>query len=273
MNALRNHHLACGARSEMGRCRADNQDSGYAGPQLALIADGVGSAPAGDLASATIVRALVELLGAPAARMTSQPRTALAAANARLRTLTEGNPGLRGMATTLSGVVMNASQSFIIHIGDSRVYRLRDGCLTQQTEDQTWVQLLIAEGMLQPAAAHRHPMRNMLLHYLSGSASDADAAYIAPIELRTGDRWLLATDGLSDYLPAPALASLVACTADPQELAETLIAECLDASRDNISVVVADVCDGPTGQFGATEPTGRFIGAAETPLDDSAPAG
>ena len=263
MNPPRPLHLRLGARSEVGPRRRNNQDSGYAGDRAALIADGVGGAPAGDLASATIVRTLPAQLPASGECTPARLREAVAITNAALRNLTDDDPDLQGMATTLTGLVLGVGHGFVVHVGDSRGYRLRDGQLEQVTTDQSWVQLLVEQQMISLDEARTHPMRNLLMHSLSGALRDPEGVHIIPVDLGPGDRWVLATDGLSDYLPADVLATLVASTAQPQDLAEVLVDACYQSSRDNISVVIADVAVGPaTG-------AGRYIGAART-LGESA---
>ncbi len=167
------------------------------------------------------------------------------------------DPELRGMATTLTGLVVSGEQGFLIHVGDSRAYRWRDGVLDLLTVDQSWVQMLIDEGMLDPADVRRHPMRNLLLHSLSGSLSDTDAVRITPVDLRLGDRWLVATDGLTSYLPHDVLADAMEDLDDAQEVADTLVEQCWPLSRDNITALVGDVT------VGAPSGNGQFIGAAD----------
>lgn len=252
--------LFFGARSDIGPRRRDNQDAGYAGDDLLLIADGVGGNPAGDLASALIVRTLAELLRPRTDSSESTLRDQVALANARLARTGREHPILKGMATTLTGLVLVPGGAYLLHVGDSRAYRWRDGLLEQVTTDQSWRQLLLSQGLVDVSAMRHHPMRNMLLHSLSGALSDPEAVQIHPVELHSGDRWLLATDGLTSYLPSEELDELTAELQNPQELSDALVQRCWPRSKDNISVVVGDVCPGrPTGR-------GRFIGSAAGPL-------
>lgn len=260
-------HLLVGARSVTGLRRRNNQDSGHAGDLVAVIADGVGGAPRGDLASATIVRGFVTDLPAPDQLTPARLRQQVAAANAALRSLALADPELQGMATTCTGLVVGPGVGFVVHIGDSRCYLLRNGRFEQATVDQSWVQMLISQRLATPAEAKTHPMRNLLLHSLSGALRDPETAQIFPVELRPGDRWLLATDGLSDYLPCPTLEQLTVTIDQPQDLADALVDAAYQASRDNISVIVADVV------AGAGTGVGRFIGAAQTEADAADRAG
>lgn len=250
------HALAVGGRSDIGPLRPNNQDSGHAGDDLLLVADGVGGSPGGDLASALMVRTLTGLLRERSDFSEHRLRDQVALANARLARTGREHPALKGMATTLTGLVLTSETTFLVHVGDSRAYRWRDGELAQQTSDQSWIQVLLDQGLVDPADVRHHPMRNMLLHSLSGAISDPESVQILPIELRSGDRWLLATDGLTSYLPPDELADLIGRVNDPQDLADDLVEQTWARSKDNITVVVGDVRAGrPAGR-------GRFLGAA-----------
>lgn len=256
MTSTPTHSLLVGGRSDIGPRRRNNQDSGYADAQLLLIADGVGGSPAGDIASAEVVRRLTAALHRDPDWSASKLREQVGLANAQLARRGREDDQLRGMATTLTGLVVGGDQTFVIHVGDSRAYRWRAGVLEQITSDQSWIQMLLDQGLVSVREAARHPMRNMLLHSLSGSLGDPDAVQIFPVDLRIGDRWLLVTDGLSSYLPADLLAELTAEVAEPQYLADLLVEQAWAHSRDNISVVVGDVTFAPVAS------PGRFIGAA-----------
>lgn len=245
-----------GARSDIGPRRTDNQDSGFAGDRVLLIADGVGGAPAGDVASALVVRALAPALAAAGSLQPADLFDQVALSNAQLARAGRQDPDVRGLATTMTCLALADDGALIAHIGDSRAYRWRDGDLTQITIDQSWIQMLLAEGLVQPDEVRTHPMRNLLMHSLSGALSDPDALHVLPVDVRDGDRWVLTTDGLSSYLPAEVFTDLVARTSDPQDLADQLVNEAWPRSRDNITVVVGDISSSaPTGQS-------VFVGAA-----------
>lgn len=252
-----------GARSDIGPRRKDNQDSGFAADHLAVVADGVAGGPAGGLASALAVRTLARSLADLTDCSEAVLRHLMARTNARLSLEVRGDPELRGMATTLTGLFVAADRGYVLHVGDSRAYRWRAGDLHQLTTDQSWIQMLLDEGQISPSEARQHPMRNMLLHSLSGSLADPEAVQIIPVDLRIGDRWLVATDGLTSYLPVEIMRGLIEEIDEPQELAEALVDRSWSRSRDNITVVVADVTAGEPGR------RGRFIGAAEGPAREA----
>lgn len=224
-----------------------------------LVADGVGGAPAGHLASGLAVKSMVAGLGEMTEPDANSVQEQVVRANAMLAQTGRDYPSVRGMATTMTGLVMAGDVGYLVHVGDSRAFRLRDGVFEQMTVDQSWVQMLMDEGMLDPAEVSTHPMRNMLMHSLSGALRDPEYARVTPVDLRAGDRWLIATDGLTGYLPAEVIAEQLAEKYDPSKAADVLVDLCWPHSLDNITVVVGDVVETDV----ASE--GWFVGAvAET---------
>ena len=152
----------------------------------------------------------------------------------------------------------------LAHTGDSRAYRVRDGMLTQQTRDDSYVQALVDRGMVSAADAASHPRRNLITASLSGA--ERDAAVVVEYPSLAGDRWMLCSDGLSDYVPDAEFAALLHVDHTVDEAAAACVALALEAgTRDNVTVVVCDVVSEPAGS-GTTatdvegEPT--FYGAA-----------
>ena len=157
--------LRFAARSHPGLLRTNNEDSVYAGPRLLAVADGMGGAAAGDVASAVTIAALAPLdEDAPGADLLGALRAAATSANGHLREMVIGDDELRGMGTTLVALLFAGSRLGLLHVGDSRCYLLRDGELTQITHDHTLVQSLVDEGRITeadastpPAAVGHHP--------------------------------------------------------------------------------------------------------------------
>lgn len=230
-----------GACSDIGLQRPTNQDSVFVSNTALVLADGVGGGPAGDMASATVVRVLASGLR-DTNQLPDDVAEQLALANDTLREITAQQPRMAGLATTLTGLLVNPHGALLAHIGDSRAYLLRDLELSQVSHDDSWVQMLVDHGTLSAAEAASHPMRNMIVRSLSGAPADAGNVLIHPVELEAGDRWLLASDGLTDKVGAPDLLAALTSESDPQLAAEALVALALKShSTDNISVVVADV--------------------------------
>lgn len=227
------------AASDIGAMRKDNQDSGYAGPWLLAVCDGVGGAARGDLASATAIDELRLLDTRPTGDPLVEVRAALSRAHERIGQLVDAEPVLSGTSTTVVVALFDGEQLSFGHLGDSRAYLLRGGAIRQLTRDHTFVQALIDEGRLTEEAARHHPKRNLILRALDG-VHDADPDLFG-LSLSVGDRLLICSDGASGALSDAELSELLA-TGRPGEAAEELINASLEAgSTDNITCVVADV--------------------------------
>ncbi len=143
-----------------------------------------------------------------------------------------------GSSSRASGLLLLA------HTGDSRAYRVRDGILTQQTRDDSYVQALVDRGMVSAADAASHPRRNLITASLSGA--ERDAAVVVEYRSLAGDRWMLCSDGLSDYVPDAEFAALLRVDRTVDEAAAACVALALEAgTRDNVTVVVCDVVSEP----------------------------
>ncbi len=249
------------ARSHVGRVRAGNEDSGYAGPRLLVVADGMGGHAAGEVASAAAVRALRPLDSATVSEPRAELRAAVDAANDQLRSLVAEDPGREGMGTTLTALLWRGTGFTLAHVGDSRAYALRDGELTQISHDHTFVQTLVDEGRISADEAESHPQRNLILRSVSGHGRlEVD---VDDIEAADGDRLLLCSDGLSGVVNAVELARILG-DGDIDSVADRLIQTALDGGApDNVTCIVAEVFDsGDTGVLPSAEPTGRLVGAA-----------
>lgn len=259
------------ALSDVGLRRSDNQDAGYAGPHLLVLADGMGGAAAGDLASSTVVRELRKL-DAPV-RADDESMEALAGAIHRANdvlgeTIAE-NPAVEGMGTTLEALLWDGTQLSQAHIGDSRSYRLRDGRLEQLNLDHTFVQSLVDEGRISPEEARVHPHRSLILRALLGrDDNDPDLYSVTP---RAGDRFLLCSDGLSDMVEDDVIATTLG--SGSIDLAATeLVRKALEAGgHDNVTVVIAEfVANDTTGDEPADAPGGPHPGPAAQSNDELA---
>jgi serine/threonine protein phosphatase PrpC len=254
--------LRTAARSDVGLVRTNNEDSAYVGPRLLAVADGMGGHAAGEIASSTVVAALLPLDESdPGPDLDAVLRRGIVAANERLRIAVEGSEQFEGMGTTLTAVLWDQHRIGIAQIGDSRAYVLRDGTMRQLTLDQTFVQSLVNEGRLTQDEAEHHPQRSLLLQALDGRNE------VEPVVLITqpvaGDRYLLCSDGLSDYVPNDTIA-LALAVGTPDLAADGLVKSALDnGAPDNVTVIVFDVVEDDDAQ----DPGRRLLGAAarETP--------
>jgi protein phosphatase len=235
--------LRYAARSDVGLLREGNEDSGYAGPSLLMVADGMGGHAAGELASAIAVATVAGLEVSP-----PDPADTLARLGDAVDEVGEGiadviadDPDLTGMGTTVTGVYWLGDRVALVHVGDSRGYLLRDGTLTQITHDHTYVQTLVDSGRITEAEAAHHPRRNLLMRALDGM--NPVAADLAYVDTRVGDRFLLCTDGLSGVLTPDEIRALLA-DHDPTGSVTRLVDLALErGAPDNVTVVVADVVE------------------------------
>lgn len=254
------------ARSDVGLVRATNQDSGYAGPHLLVLADGMGGPAGGDIASSIALSHLVDLDDDVPAAEDQLPRLreALAAAHRELEERAEQEPELAGLGTTCIALLRSGNKLAMVHIGDSRAYLQRDGEVTQVTKDHTFVQHLIDIGRITPDEAERHPQRSVLLRVLGDTEGDV-VLDESVREARPGDRWLLCSDGLSGVVSAETIAEVLGSVADPGECAEALIALALrGGGPDNITCVIGDVLEGDLPDGAAPSTTPQIVGSAAT---------
>ncbi|WP_018157504.1 PP2C family protein-serine/threonine phosphatase [Demetria terragena] len=248
------------ARTDIGvGSKTRNEDSGYAGPDLLVLADGMGGHAAGDVASSTVVGELVELdgvsLGADDAQ--DQLRSAVIRANSHLRQAMDGSEDLDGMGTTCIALLRAGNNLVVANIGDSRAFLMRDGKLTQITKDHSFVQALLDDGRITAEEAEHHPQRNMVTRVLTGREDDEPDLSLR--EGKIGDRYLLCSDGLSDYVAKSSIQEVMAKAETPAEAADRLIDMALRGStRDNVTVVIADVVD----QANAPSNHPEVVGAA-----------
>jgi serine/threonine protein phosphatase PrpC len=254
--------LRYGVRSDVGHVREGNEDSGYAGSRLVAVADGMGGAAAGEVASRTVINRLADLdedaAGPDVLGALSQ---SLGQANDELRTMVREEPRLAGMGTTVTALLVAGQRLGLVHVGDSRCYLYRGGELTLVTKDHTFVQQLVDAGEISEDEAAVHPKRSLILRALDGR--DGVEMDLSVREGREGDRYLLCSDGLSSFVSFSTIAEALA-NPDAQAAADRLVDLALRAGGpDNITAIVADVVDDSEGGGAHT-----LVGAAaESALD------
>jgi serine/threonine protein phosphatase PrpC len=251
--------LQFAAISDVGRVRKDNQDSGYAGPWLLTVCDGVGGAARGDIASSTAVQQLRRLDAPPSDDLLGQVAGALHRAHDRIGELVDEDPALSGTSTTATLALFDGTRLGIGHVGDSRAYLYRNGELSQLTHDHTFVQSLLDEGRISADEARVHPHRNLILKALDG-VHEAEPD-LFELEVVAGDRLLLCSDGVSGVLDDGRLADILS-TGGPDYAAVELVRASLEAgSSDNVTCIVADVLDASTPVVD-DDPEPMLVGAA-----------
>ncbi|MFZ4894333.1 Stp1/IreP family PP2C-type Ser/Thr phosphatase [Plantibacter sp. Mn2098] len=233
------------ALSHVGKVRSNNQDSGYSGTQLFVVADGMGGHAGGDVASAMALNRIIEAdepyPTSEAAEVTLQ--SAILAANSILADTVFEHRELTGMGTTVSALAIIGDEVAIAHIGDSRIYLYREGEISQITVDHTFVQRLVDSGRITHEEAMVHPRRSVLMRVLG----DVDASpEVDTMTLGTvpGDRWMLCSDGLSGVVDEEHIAATLGEGLSGQRTAEKLVRQSLDrGAPDNVTVVVVDIVD------------------------------
>ncbi len=254
--------LQYAAISDVGRVRKDNQDSGYAGPWLLTVCDGVGGAARGDLASSTAIGQLRRLDAPPEDGHDPEQRLELVAgalhrASDRIGDLVDEEPALSGTSTTATVALFDGERLAMGHVGDSRAYLFRGNQISQLTSDHTFVQGLIDEGRITEEDARTHPHRNLILKALDG-VHDVDPDLFT-VELAESDRILLCSDGASGSLDRRRLADILA-TGSPDFAAVELVRASLEAgSTDNVTCIVADVVPATDG---VEPPAPMVVGSA-----------
>ena len=226
--------------TDIGLVRTNNEDKAYAGRRLIALADGIGGMPSGELASEIVVGALAPLDETPVETdALSALREALESANRQILEAGESDNSHDGMGTTVTALLLSGAEIALVHVGDSRCYFQRDGEMTQLTKDDTFVQTLVDQGLLTADEARTHPRRSIVTQALQGLSYEATCSVHA---VRSGDRFLLCSDGLTDVVVDEAIGQALRSYPDQRECADQLVKMALDAgASDNVTVVVADV--------------------------------
>jgi serine/threonine protein phosphatase PrpC len=238
-------------RTDVGLVRSENQDFGtyttpseekesHPGGRLLIVADGMGGhrggATASRLAGETVK---AQYLGSETTDVARALRDSLLRANARIYSEAQSNPELRGMGTTTSVLAVRGHHAWFGHVGDSRIYRVRDGAIEQLTEDHSLVATMMREGLLTPQEAETHPRRNVLQRSM-GVAEDVEIDVRGPFDLREGDTFILCSDGLHGVVKEPELREIAA--RDIEQAADQFLKLALDrGAPDNVTVIVARV--------------------------------
>lgn len=235
--------LSSAADSHVGLIRPQNEDSYLCAHPVYAVADGLGGHAAGEVASALVVERLRQVtIGAGTSVDDAQQLLAEAVrdANRTIHRSATQDPDHAGMGTTVTAAVAVDDTLCFAHVGDSRGYLLRDGELTRITEDHTPVQRAVRAGVISAEEALHHPSRHVLAQAVG---LDVDVEVDTPrVELESGDRVILCTDGMTDPIPDTDIPGLVAELGDAEAVVSTLITAALHrGGPDNVTVVVVDV--------------------------------
>jgi protein phosphatase len=233
-------------RTDTGRQRRGNEDAFYARAPLFAVADGMGGAQAGEVASHLAVEVLEQGLPDGAGSVEERLRARVREANARIMESAQADDARAGMGTTLTVAYVGEDDLTVAHVGDSRLYRLRDGTFERLTDDHSLVEELVRQGKLTPEEADEHPQRSIITRALGAEEGvEADSTTWAG---RDGDVYLICSDGLTSMIPEGHVAEIVAEAPSLASAGRMLIDAANDAGgRDNITVVLFRLEEVATG--------------------------
>jgi serine/threonine protein phosphatase PrpC len=255
-------YLRVAGRTDVGRLRERNEDAFIAAdltrqeysvmPQwtgrfeigelgaVVAVSDGMGGAPAGEVASSLVISSLTQALASRSTGATSSAKITDAVQDAHLRVRTEGTSRGIQMGATLTAVYVHGAAAYVAEVGDSRAYLLRAGRITQLTKDQSYVQMLVDSGAVDPDKAQAFPFRNVILQAMGHQPNIAIA--LGRLDLRHRDCLLLCSDGLSNELSDSEIREVVFASPDLMEATDGLIDRANEhGGRDNATVVLAGV--------------------------------
>ncbi len=227
-----------GSRTEVGHVREHNEDSLVVTPPLFAVADGMGGHEAGEVASEIAIKTLAEL--APEGPDGEALARAVVAANLEVIKAPGQGIGREGMGTTLTAAILEGERLVIAQVGDSRAYLMHQGRLQQLTRDHSLMADMIEAGQLTEAEARVHPNRSVITRAIGSDPHMQPDIYELNVE--TGDRILLCSDGVTTMLEDPEIARIMGSSETAQECADSLVAGALDAGGyDNATAIVMDV--------------------------------
>ncbi|MGI8805558.1 MAG: Stp1/IreP family PP2C-type Ser/Thr phosphatase, partial [Thermoleophilaceae bacterium] len=250
--------------TDVGRQRSSNEDSFLESAPVFCVADGMGGARAGEVASRIAVETLADgdaAAGEAEARLADTAR----AANRRIYELAQEDDSRAGMGTTFTAVLVDGGDVVTGHVGDSRLYRLRDDALERLTRDHSLVEELVRRGELDPKEAESHPQRSIITRALGPEPEVEVETFTCPA--RAGDVYLVCSDGLTSMVSEERLRDLLRADGSLEEAAHRLVEAANDAGgKDNITVVLFRLAD----DGGAAAASGDTLSGQDTRTDLSA---
>jgi serine/threonine protein phosphatase PrpC len=253
-------YFAVSARTAIGLARSGNEDSALTSSSLLAVADGMGGHAGGEVASQIAIKTLATMVPVLTAADIDTDSiedlllNSLHTIDSEISRVASDEIELRGMGTTLTALLMRDERVALLHVGDSRCYRLRGNTFEQLTHDHTVLQELLDSGTISMSEAADHPQRSMLTQVLMGEGSVAPVLMV--YEVNSKDRFLLCSDGLSSVLTEKEIKSLLKKSNRDEAVVALVEATYVNGAPDNVTVVVADVID-------VEEHGVEMIGAAE----------
>jgi serine/threonine protein phosphatase PrpC len=246
-------------RTDTGRQRRGNEDALYARSPLFAVADGMGGAQAGEVASHIAVEVLEQGLPEGAGSIGERLSARVTEANERIMASAQADHARAGMGTTLTAAYVGEDELTVAHVGDSRLYRLRDGVFERLTDDHSLVEELVRQGKLTPEEADEHPQRSIITRALG--AEEGVEADLRTWPGRQDDVYLICSDGLTSMIPEARVAELLTAAPSLAAAGRALIDAANDAGgRDNITVVLFRL-----EEVGATAPATQVTAEHRSP--------
>jgi serine/threonine protein phosphatase PrpC len=242
MSAL---YFATAGKSAVGLVRAGNEDSALTSSSIIAVADGMGGHAAGEVASRIAITTLAkdsEIFTDKGIDIDSADdlfATSLTNIDNTIAEYSKENPALAGMGTTLSALLIRNEEVAALHVGDSRIYRLRGNSFEQLTTDHTVIQELLDQGSITEADIATHPQRSVLTQVLMGDGRNQPSLSI--YEVKVDDRYLLCSDGLTTVLKDKEIKSIIKGKARGAAVDALIDAAYINGAPDNVTVIVADV--------------------------------
>jgi len=257
--------------SDPGRVRRRNEDAYVCEPPLFAVADGMGGAQAGELASRLAAAALREQRDDATADPETHLRSSIQEANRRIFARAATDPQVSGMGTTVTAAFVADGRVAVGHVGDSRAYRIRDGEVEQLTQDHSLVADLVRSGRLTPQEAEVHPQRSVITRALGTDAAVQVDSF--SVDARPGDVFLLCSDGLTTMIDEAAVLKAVRKSSSLESAARALVqAANKSGGEDNVTVVLFSIADGdqeplpaPARTSAAPDSTAPTIATPVTP--------
>ena len=244
------HFFETSARSAIGLVRQGNEDSGFVSAQLIAVADGMGGHAAGEVASRIAVQVLQKLEptlssdGVDEDSVEDLLMHSLHCIDVEIAAVADQEIEKRGMGTTLTALFIRDNHIALLHVGDSRCYRLRGNALEQLSNDHTVIQELLDQGAISEAEAAEHPQRSMLTQALRG---DGDVTPVLQMyEVKKGDRYLLCSDGLSGVLTDKEIKVGLRKSNKDEAIKFLNDATYINGAPDNVTILIADISDTST---------------------------
>ncbi len=227
------------AKTDKGKVREKNEDFFYAKGNILIVADGMGGHNAGEVASKLAVETAVSVLDGICSDYKEKIEEAVKEANAAVHNMATGDR--EGMGTTFDVCIYNSGNLYIGHVGDSRVYIIRGDRVIKITEDHSYVEMLVSKGEITKEEANNYPMKNMITRAIG--VNDSVECDFYKTEIKSGDKVLLCTDGLTDMVREERMAEVIAEN-NIEDAVKILVKEANDAGgKDNITVIAAEKFD------------------------------